>query len=118
MHSFGSHPVGKSPVNRRSRTNVERRSGFPGGGQKHQSNRYEQAKADAERAIRLSPHDIDVGIWHVDMGDAVINLGNFDGAIAEYRKAPDLGWQQAFFVHTNLAAAYAQAGKWTRRRPS
>jgi TolB-like protein/Flp pilus assembly protein TadD len=73
--------------------------------------RYEQAKADAERAIRLSPRDFDVGIWHVVIGDAEINLGNFDAAIADYRKALDLGWQQAFFVHTNLAAAYAQAGK-------
>jgi TolB-like protein len=73
--------------------------------------RYEQAKADAERAIRLSPHDFDVGIWHVIVGDAEINLGHFDAAIAEYRKALDLGWQQAFFVHTNLTAAYAHAGK-------
>src|SRR6516164_5925240 len=72
---------------------------------------YEQAKADAERAIRLSPRDFDVGIWHVVIGDAEINLGHFDAAIAEYRKALDLGWQQAFFVHTNLAAAYAQSGK-------
>jgi tetratricopeptide (TPR) repeat protein len=72
---------------------------------------YEQAKADAEKAIRLSPHDFDVGIWHVVIGDAEINLGNFDAAITEYLKALDLGWRQAFFVHINLAAAYAHAGK-------
>jgi adenylate cyclase len=72
---------------------------------------YERAKADVERAIRLSPRDIDVGIWHVIVGDAEINLGHFDAAIAAYREALGLGWQQAFFVHTNLAAAYAQAGK-------
>jgi tetratricopeptide (TPR) repeat protein len=45
------------------------------------------------------------------VGDAEINLGHFDAAIAAYRKALDLGWQQAFFVHTNLAAAYALSGK-------
>ena len=79
---------------------------------------YEQAKADAERAIRLRPRDFDVGIWHVVIGDAEINLGHFDAAIAEYRKALDLGWQQAFFVHTNLAAAYAHAGKMDEAKAS
>jgi tetratricopeptide (TPR) repeat protein len=38
------------------------------------------------------------------------NLGHFDVAINQYRKALDMGFQ-AYFVHTNLAAAYAQAGK-------
>ena len=71
---------------------------------------YEQAKADAERAIRLSPRDFDVGIWHVVIGDAEINLGHFDSAIGEYRKALEMG-ENGFFVYTNLAAAYAQAGK-------
>jgi adenylate cyclase len=72
--------------------------------------RYEQAKADVERAMRLSPRDPDVGSWHVDIGDAEISLGHFDAAIDAYRKAIDLGVQQ-FFVYTNLAAAYAHAGK-------
>ncbi len=40
-----------------------------------------------------------------------INLGHFDAAIGEYYKALDMGLQGAYFVHTNLAAAYAQAGK-------
>jgi adenylate cyclase len=72
--------------------------------------RYEQAKADFERAIRLSPRDPAIGFWHVDLGDAEINLGHFDAAIDEYRKALDMGLQ-AGFVHTNLASAYAQPGK-------
>ena len=61
--------------------------------------------------MRLSPRDHMIGSFHVELGDAEINLGHFDAAIAEYRKALDLGWQQAFFVHTNLAAAYVHAGK-------
>jgi tetratricopeptide (TPR) repeat protein len=73
--------------------------------------RFEQAKADAERAMRLSPHDINFGIWHVEVGDAEIKLGHFDAAIDAYRMALDLGWRQAFFVHANLAAAYALVGK-------
>jgi TolB-like protein len=71
---------------------------------------YEQAKADMERAIRLSPHDILMGIFRVILGDAEINLGHFDAAIDAYRKALDSGFRQ-FFVYSNLAAAYAQAGK-------
>ena len=73
--------------------------------------RYEQAKADLERAIRLSPRDPGMGFWHVDLGDAEINLGHFDAAIDEYHKALDMGLQGAYFVHANLAAAYALAGK-------
>jgi adenylate cyclase len=72
--------------------------------------RHEQAKADAERAIQLSPRDPLVGIFHVDIGDAEISLGHFDAAINEYRTALDSG-QRGFFVYTNLSAAYALAGK-------
>jgi TolB-like protein/Flp pilus assembly protein TadD len=74
--------------------------------------RYEQAKADSERAMRLSPHDPALGgNWQVILGDAELGLGHFDAAIDAYRKAFDMGLQGAFFVYTNLAAAYAQAGK-------
>jgi adenylate cyclase len=72
--------------------------------------RHEQAKADAERAMRLSPRDPFLGVFHVDVGDAEISLGRFDAAINEYRKALDVG-QRGFFVYTNLSAAYAHAGK-------
>jgi adenylate cyclase len=72
--------------------------------------RYEQAKANFEHAIRLSPRDPGVGFWHENLGDAEISLGRFDAAIDEYRRALDTGLQ-AYFVHTNLAAAYAHVGK-------
>jgi tetratricopeptide (TPR) repeat protein len=72
--------------------------------------RHEQAKADAQRAMRLSPRDPYAGVFHVDVGDAEISLGHFDVAINEYQKALDSG-QRGFFVYTNLAAAYAHAGK-------
>ena len=72
--------------------------------------RFEQAKADAERAMRLSPRDPTIGVFHVIVGDAEISLGHFDAAIEEYRKAIDSGFRP-FFAYTNLAAAYAHAGK-------
>jgi adenylate cyclase len=72
--------------------------------------RFEQAKADAQWAMRLSPRDNTVGVFHVIVGDAEISLGHFDAAIEAYRKALDLG-ERGFYIHTNLAAAYAHAGK-------
>jgi adenylate cyclase len=72
--------------------------------------RFEQAKADARRAMQLSPRDHMIGTWHVELGDAEISLGHFDEAIDEYRKAIDSG-TRTFFAHTNLAAAYAHVGK-------
>jgi tetratricopeptide (TPR) repeat protein len=69
-----------------------------------------QAKADAQWAMRLSPRDPYLGVFHVDVGDAEISLGHLDAAIDEYRKALDSGLH-TFFVNTNLAAAYAHAGK-------
>jgi tetratricopeptide (TPR) repeat protein len=72
--------------------------------------RYAEAKEDAERAMRLSPRDPSVSVFHHIVGDAEINLGHFDTAIAEYRKAIDLG-ELLFPIYTNLAAAYALGGK-------
>ena len=71
---------------------------------------YEQAKADMERAIRLSPRDRYVGIFHIDLAEAEIGLGHFDAAIDELRKAINSG-ARPFYAYTNLAAAYAHAGR-------
>jgi TolB-like protein/Flp pilus assembly protein TadD len=72
--------------------------------------RFEQGKADAERAMRLSPRDPDLPFLHVTVGDAELGLGHFEAAIAEYHKALDLG-ARMFFVYANLAAACAHANK-------
>ena len=72
--------------------------------------RYSQAKDDIERAMRLSPRDPILGYFHVTAGTAETGLGHFDGAIDEFHKALDMGWQQ-FYVHTNLAAAFALLGR-------
>jgi TolB-like protein/DNA-binding winged helix-turn-helix (wHTH) protein/Flp pilus assembly protein TadD len=72
--------------------------------------RFEQAKADVERAIRLSPRDPFLGMFHVILGDAEINLGHFDAAIDAYRKALVSG-QRWSSVYLKLSAAYALAGK-------
>jgi adenylate cyclase len=70
--------------------------------------RFEQAKSDAQQAIRLSPRDPQVGLRHVTMGDAEVGLGHLDAAIEEYREAIDVGYHNRV---VNLAGAYALQGK-------
>jgi tetratricopeptide (TPR) repeat protein len=72
--------------------------------------RYEQGKADAERAIHLSPRDPAMGFWHIALGDAELGLNHFDVAIGEFQKAIDAG-AHYYIPYVNLAAAYALAGK-------
>src|SRR5208282_5572462 len=72
--------------------------------------RFEQAKSDAERAMRLSPRDPYIGEYHTDIAGAEFGLGHFDAAIDEYRKAIDLGLRR-IYLYAGLSAAYAQAGK-------
>jgi adenylate cyclase len=87
----------------------------PRAGAENALGRYEQGKADAERAMRLSPRDPDVPFLHVLVGDAELGLGHFEAAVGEYRKALDAG-AHTFFVYTNLAAAYAHANKMDEAR--
>jgi adenylate cyclase len=72
--------------------------------------RFEQAKADAERAMRLSPRDPFLGVIHNLTGGAELSLGRLDAAIDEYRKALDSGFR-TYFIYAGLSAAYARAGK-------
>jgi adenylate cyclase len=70
--------------------------------------RFEQAKSDAQQAIRLSPRDPQVGLRHVTLGDAEVGLGHLDAAIEEYQKAIDVGYHNRV---VNMAGAYALQGK-------
>jgi adenylate cyclase len=72
--------------------------------------RYAEAKSDMQQAMRLSPRDPDIGTWHMYMGDAELGPGNFDAAIAEYRKAIDAGYR-TFIPYADMAAALALAGR-------
>jgi adenylate cyclase len=62
------------------------------------------------QAMRLSPRDPLIGLWHGYLGDAELGLGNFDAAIDEYRNAIESGYR-VLFVYSYMAAAYALAGK-------
>jgi tetratricopeptide (TPR) repeat protein len=71
---------------------------------------YEQAKANAQRAMRLSPRDSSIGVWHFLSAAADLNLGHVDEAIAEYHRALDTGFRQ-YMAYSDLSAAYAQASR-------
>ena len=71
---------------------------------------YEQAKADAQRAMRLSPRDPLLGAFHFQTGEAELGLGHPDAAIGQCRQAIDSGFRR-YEAYLLLAAAYAQAGK-------
>jgi adenylate cyclase len=71
---------------------------------------FEQAKSDVQQAMRLSPRDPIIGMFHVILGDAELGLGHFDAAIDEYHNAIDASYR-VFFAYSNLAAAYALEGK-------
>jgi len=72
--------------------------------------RFEQAKSDAQQAMRLSPRDPETPNRLINLGMAELGLGHFDVAIAEFQKAIDAG-ANYFIPYVNLAAAYALAGK-------
>jgi adenylate cyclase len=72
--------------------------------------RFEEAKSDMQRAIRLSPDDP----WRVDsdrqFGNIEFGLGHLEAAIDAYRKALDAG-DRTQWPYLSLAAAYALLGK-------
>ncbi len=72
--------------------------------------RFEQARADAQRAIRLSPHDPFLGVLHHTGGLAELELGHTDAAVDQFGQAIDSGYR-VYTVYGDLAAVYATLGK-------
>jgi adenylate cyclase len=71
--------------------------------------RFEQAKADAQQAMRLSPRDPQMHWWHIVLADAEFALGEYDAAIEEYQKVNVCN--RGYCNYWDLAAAYAAEGK-------
>jgi len=74
------------------------------------SGRFEQAKSDAQQAMRLSPRDPEIASRRLNLGMAELGLGHFAAAVDEYNKSIDAG-NRVFIPYVNLAAAYALDGK-------
>jgi adenylate cyclase len=77
--------------------------------------RYEEALSDMDRAIRISPHDPYVGLWHEQKGRALLGLGRHDEAIQEGVKAIDEGYR-TIIGYTALAAFTPLQRRCLRRR--
>ena len=72
--------------------------------------RFDQAKSDAQEAMRLSSRDPEMATRHLNLGLAELGLKRFDAAVAEFQKSIDAG-DHSFIPEANLAAAYALQGK-------
>jgi TolB-like protein len=81
---------------------------------------FEQSKSDLMQAMRLSPRDPLIGVWHWYLGDAEFGLGHLariwgeksgiDVAAEEYHKSIEAGFR-SFGLYEGLAAIYALEGK-------
>ena len=76
----------------------------------------DQAKSDFQQAIRLSPRDPFVTVFHTQLGDVEIGVGDPEAAIVEYRKSLDAG-DHTYWNYANLAASYALRGKMDEAKP-
>jgi adenylate cyclase len=72
--------------------------------------RYEDAKSDVREAMRLSPHEPEVGWWRGILARAELGLRHYQAAIDEAKQAIDAGWH-AFGPYSILARAYALDGQ-------
>jgi tetratricopeptide (TPR) repeat protein len=70
----------------------------------------EEAIPAQEQAIRLSPHDPEIGFWYARIGQAHLLQSRIDEAIAWYGKARGANPAIPFF-HSYLASAYALKGE-------
>ena len=73
----------------------------------------EEAIPLIERAIRLSPRDGQLGVWHEQIGNVNLFLGHADSAILWLEKARALNPSHSM-IHADLAAAYGFAGQTER----
>jgi tetratricopeptide (TPR) repeat protein len=72
--------------------------------------RFDQAKSDAQQAMRLSPRDPTMGTSLTTLALSELGLGQFDAAIDANRKAIEAGFRSNI-PYIGLAAAYALEGK-------
>ena len=102
----------RARARRKNRARAPRRSARPRARRQaiEPRRRFEQAKSDMQQAMRLSPRDPDMGLWHLDLGSAELGLGHFDAAIEEFRKADNSGCC-GDAPPISLVAAYALAGR-------
>jgi adenylate cyclase len=71
---------------------------------------YEQSISELQQAMKISPRDPNIGIWHMEIGRSLLALTRYDAAIQEGLKAIDSGYRTPQ-SYAGLAAFYAAADK-------
>jgi adenylate cyclase len=71
---------------------------------------YEQSISQLQQAMKISPRDPNIGIWHMEIGRSLLALTRYDAAIQEALKAIDSGYRTAQ-SYAGLAAFDAAADK-------
>jgi adenylate cyclase len=71
---------------------------------------YEQGISNLKQAMRISPRDTYIGVWHMQMGRELLALRQYNEAIEEGLKAVDSGYHTVL-SYTALAAFYAARDK-------
>jgi adenylate cyclase len=71
--------------------------------------KFDQGKTDVQQAMRLSPRDPELSMWHNFLANAERGLGHLDTAIDETKKAIAGGYG-TFYAYLDLAVALALKG--------
>ena len=71
---------------------------------------YEQSISELQQAMKISPRDPNIGIWHMEIGRSLLALTRYDAAIQEGLKAIDSGYRTTQ-SYASLAAFYAAANR-------
>src|SRR3984957_7824024 len=71
---------------------------------------YEQSISELQQAMKISPRDPNIGIWHMEIGRSLLALTQYDAAVQEGLKAIDSGYRTAE-SYACLAAFYAAANR-------
>lgn len=72
--------------------------------------RVEETEADVRAALRISPRDQDAFAWFTYLAAAKLYLGEYDEAVAEYRRSQEYNRNHPL-VFFYLGAALALAGR-------
>jgi adenylate cyclase len=70
----------------------------------------QQALADVDQAIKLSPRDPEMGRWHMIKGMTYNYMGRYENTVLEEQAALNSGYS-TWTVYVHLAVAYAFLGR-------
>jgi adenylate cyclase len=79
---------------------------------------FEKSIESFDKAIRLSPHDINPGYWDQQRGRAYIGLRQYEQAIESERRSLAINPNHNPYAHADIIAAFALTGRDAEARES